>query len=87
MKYELVDKKTVGDPPTKKIVSKNARAMEALLTELQANKSKSYVKINLEGTESARGMKASATRAAKKMGLNVVSWDADGGKAVYVGIK
>ena len=62
-------------PKPRPTASKLTRQVEAMLTNL---KSGAVAKIELEGGETARGVKSSITRAARRMGEDVDTWDAAG---------
>jgi len=61
--------------------TKTAREMQAILLSLKPGKA---AKIELEDGESMRGIKAAATRIAKRLGLKIQT--SDDGSAVYVSL-
>ena len=73
MKYQLIDRSKAPDPrnPT----SKAARQFEELVDALAPGK---VARVEPQGTETVRGVKAAITRAAKRRGRPVRSWGADG---------
>ncbi|HEU5432552.1 MAG TPA: hypothetical protein VFU81_12865 [Thermomicrobiales bacterium] len=62
-------------PKPRPTASKLTRQVEQMLTNLKPG---TVAKIDREGDETTRGVKASITRAAKRMGKNVDTWDAGG---------
>ncbi len=56
-------------------MSKRTAAITELLAALAPGK---VARVELEASETARGAKASITRAAKKRGREVAAWDSDG---------
>ena len=62
-------------PKPRPTASKMTRQVEEMLANLKPG---SVAKIDLEGNETARGVKSSITRAARRMGKDVDLWDAAG---------
>ena len=74
MKFSLIDR---GKAPTPKTstANKNAQLFDELVGALVRGK---VARIDLSGKETPRGVKASITRAARRAGRGVRSWDVDG---------
>ena len=73
MKYSLIDR---GKAPEPKAKPASAAALyDELVASLVPGKA---VRVELSGKEMPRGVKASITRAAKRRGRRVRSWDVDG---------
>lgn len=77
MKMSLIDAEQAPPRPGGPY-SKRTTQVHNMVASLVAGK---VAKIELEGNETARGAKASVTRAAKKLGRSVAVWDSEG--AVY----
>jgi hypothetical protein len=77
LKYELIDAATA---PPKPATAQNKRQMtvQTIVMELVPGKA---ARVQLEGNETAKGVKASITRMARRLGKSVNVWDAQG--AVY----
>jgi hypothetical protein len=69
-------------PKPRPTASKMTRQVEEMLTNLKPG---AVARIDLEGDETARGLKSSITRAARRMGKDVDLWDASG--AVFVQLR
>ena len=74
MKYSLIDRNKAPDPKTAG-TNKNVDVFNELVNALVPGKA---ARIELSGKETPRGVKASITRAATRMGKKVRSWDVDG---------
>lgn len=74
MKFSLIDRSKAPDPKTGS-TNKNVDIFNDLVTSLVPGK---VARVELTGKETPRGVKASITRAGKRMGKNVRSWDVDG---------
>ena len=74
MKYSLIDRSKAPDPRTAG-PNKNVDVFNDLVNALVPGKA---ARIELSGKETPRGVKASITRAATRMGKKVRSWDVDG---------
>ena len=73
MKFSLIDRNRAPDPKTK--LTTNAGVFDELVNSLAPGKA---ARVEPTGKESPRGIKASITRAAKRNGRPVRSWDVDG---------
>ena len=74
MKYSLIDRGKAPDPKTA-TANKSAELYNELVASLVPGKA---ARVELSGKETPRGVKASITRAAKRAGRTVRSWDVDG---------
>ncbi len=74
MKYSLIDRSKAPDPKSAG-PNKNVDLFNELVNALVPGKA---ARIELSGKETARGVKASITRAGTRMGRKVRSWDVDG---------
>ena len=74
MKYSLIDRSKAPDPKTAG-TNKNVDLFNELVTALMPGKA---ARVELSGKETPRGVKASISRAATRMGKKVRSWDVDG---------
>ena len=77
MKYELIEA-SAAPPKPASAQNKRQAIVQSIVTDLVPGKA---ARIQLEGNEAARGVKASLTRMARRMGKSINVWDADG--AVY----
>ncbi len=74
VKFSLIDRSKAPDPKSAS-ANKNADVFNELVTSLVPGK---VARVELTGKETPRGVKASITRAGKRMGKTVRSWDVDG---------
>ncbi len=74
MKFSLIDRSKAPDPKSAS-TNKNADVFNELVTSLVPGK---VARVELTGKETPRGVKASITRAGKRMSKTVRSWDVDG---------
>ncbi len=74
MKFSLIDRSKAPDPKSSS-ANKNVDIFNELVTSLVPGK---VARVELTGKETPRGVKASITRAGKRMGKPVRSWDVDG---------
>ncbi len=75
MKYTLIDRDKAPDENTKTAPSERRRQSELIVSALVPGKA---AKIDLGPKDTARGVKASLTRAAKRQERSVRSWDING---------
>ena len=73
MRYDLIDAENAPRPHPK--MNQRGALMEAIVSELTTGEA---ARIQLEGPETVRGTKASLSRAAKRLGRSIVTWDAEG---------
>ena len=74
MRYTLIDAETAPSKPGGPM-NKRAALVQSIVSDLVPGKA---ARIELDGTETTRGTKASISRAAKKLGRTVTVWDAEG---------
>ncbi len=74
MKFSLIDRSKAPEPKSA-TANKNVDIFNELVTSLVPGKA---ARVELTGKETPRGVKASITRAARRMGKPVRSWDVDG---------
>ena len=75
MKYTLIDREKVPQEALKPAPSERRRQSEQIVSALVQGKA---AKIDLGPKDTARGVKASLTRAAKRQNRAVRSWDING---------
>lgn len=75
MKYTLIDREKAPKEAFKSAPSERRRKSEQIVTDLIPGKA---AKIELGPKDTARGVKASLTRAAKRQSRQVRSWDING---------
>jgi len=75
MKYTLIDREKAPTQDTKTAPTERRRQTEQIVSALAPGKA---AKIDLGPKDTARGVKASLTRAAKRQNRPVRSWDING---------
>ncbi len=74
VKFSLIDRSKAPDPKSAS-TNRNVDVFNELVTSLVPGK---VARVELTGKETPRGVKASITRAGKRMGKTVRSWDVNG---------
>jgi hypothetical protein len=74
LRYTLIDTQSAPAKPGGPM-NKRAAMVQSIVSDLVPGK---VAKVELEGTETTRGTKASISRAAKKLGRTVAVWDNQG---------
>lgn len=74
MRYTMIDARSAPPKPGGPM-NKRAALVQSIVSDLVPGR---VARVELDGTETTRGTKASISRAAKKLGRTVHVWDKDG---------
>ena len=74
MKYSLIDRSKAPNPQAR-TTNKRTQLTNEIVGSLVPGK---VAKVELTGNETIRGTKAAITRAAKRLGRNIRTWDSNG---------